>query len=185
MNNMILIRGDKIAFSAMPGDFGDCDFNAFDLTELITPYGLFIPVCDSGMQAIPMFNPARMFNPADVPDLFTTAPGDKGVLIADVPAGVQFNRIRVVSKKLASGPLLTGKNGFAIVSRYDHLKAMMAMCVRLTDTIEKTVDLYCKYAKTSRQNTLIWTKAECKKFIKDNWTEELDKAFDVAVIAKR
>jgi len=185
MNNMILIRGDKIAFAAMPGDFGDLEFNAFDLADLITPYGLFIPISDHGMQAIPMLNPARMFNPADVSDIFRITPGDKGVLIADVPSGVQFNRVRVTSQKLASAPLLTGKNGFAIVSAYDHLKAMMVMCVRLTDTIEKTVDLYCKYAKTSRQNTLIWTKAECKKFIKDNWTEELDAAFDVAVTRKK
>lgn len=177
MNNIVLIRGDKIAFSMYPGSFGDDSYCGFDLTELITPFGLFIPVVDHGLQAIPMLNPSRMFNAADVDEL-TIAPGEKGILIADIPSGVQFNKVKIVAKKLGSIPLFTGKKGFAIISPYDHLEAMMAMCVRLTDTIEAAVDMYCKYAKCRREHVLIWDKQQCKQFIKDNWTEELDKSLD-------
>lgn len=183
MNNIILIRGDKIAFSMYPGCFGDDSYNGFDLADLITPYGLFLPVVDHGLQAIPMLNPSRMFNAADVDEL-TIAPGVKGVLLADIPSGIQFNRVKVVVKKIGSMPLLTGKHGFAIVSPYDHLEAMMAMCVRLTDTIEAAVDMYCKYAKCRREHVLIWDKQYAKQFIKDNWTEELDKAFEPKVKKK-
>lgn len=178
MNNMILIRGGKIAFSVFPGDFGDDGSYAFDLTELMTPYGLFIPISDAGMLAVPMLNPTRMLDFSDLPDTRPITTGDKGVLISEVPSGVQYSRVRIVSGKLAISPILTGSNGFAAISAYSHLKSMMLMCVRLTKTIEEAVQMYGKYAKAGIQNALIWDKQQSRQFLKDNWTEELDKALE-------
>lgn len=184
MNNMILIRGDKVAFSKYPGDYGDASLNAHDLAELMTPYGLFIPIIDHGPQVVTMMNPSKTFNASDLPDIFGTPTGEKGLLIADIPDGVQWNRIKLSSgspkRKLTSVPLLTGKHGHAILTPYDHLESMMQMCVRLTTTIEDSVNMYCKYAKTDKRKVLIWNKQDCKKFIKDNWTTALDIALEVA-----
>ncbi len=52
MNNMILIRGEKIAFPRAPGNYGDGNSNCHDIVDLMTPLGWFIPCHESGMQAL-------------------------------------------------------------------------------------------------------------------------------------
>lgn len=177
MNGIILIRQGKVAFARYPGDYGDDGNIAFDLKDLITPHGLFIPVNNAGTQVIPMLNSDKLFNALDIPDSFSHVSGDKGLLIAPIPGRkVQFNRIRLsANKKLNSGYLAVGEGGFAVLSEYGHLVSTMAMCVHLTATIEETVEMYARHAKTNRAHVVIMDSTQLYEFIETNWKPEFDK----------
>lgn len=163
MNNVIVIRGDKIAFNEYPGAFGNFAnqiYLAPDMDELVTPYGLFLPVADNATDVLPLlkYGKKAINAPAGDDELFWITPGVKGVLISKNPDGtLQWYQLRVinsVNNRISLTALATGKDGYAVVTAFDHLAEEMLACIRLTATIEETVAMYCRHVASSPGNVL-------------------------------
>lgn len=168
MNNIILIRGDHVAFSKLPGNWGSgFGYSSPDLTDLMTTMGMFIPCHDHGMQAFYGLDKDPLFKPLTLPGAHTVTLGNKGLLITpDYDDGVEFHHVRMTeTRQLNSMPIRTGKHGFHIVSSNDANADLMSMAVRLTDTIEAAVDMYCRHVMSNRNHVLIMSKAELKKYL--------------------
>lgn len=170
MSNTVFIRGNKIAFSMHPGDFGDTDsYVAFDLVEMITPRGLFIPVMNHGVQVIPMLKDigTKRFQPNLHPDNYVTVVGLKGVLIEPYDDTVRWSEIRVTKDGLIGlVPLYTGSEGFAVITPYEHLAEYGTTAVRLTNSIEDTVQMYCRHVNTDARKYMYWSKEDAVAFLK-------------------
>lgn len=168
MFSSVLIRGDKIAFSKFPGGFGVNSYVTQDLNELMTTYGLFIPVADHGMQALGMLRKQSSCvvdyhkNPE-----FKIIAGVKGVLISpSFSNGLEFAMIRVNSdKQLVHMPIRSGKHGFAAISQFDSLEHKLAMAVRLTETIEEAVAMFCRHTATNHNHVVIHEVKALKKLM--------------------
>jgi hypothetical protein len=176
MNNMILIRGDKIAFPRAPGSFGDESNNCHDLKDLMTPMGWFIPCHESGMQAFYALDREQIYkvrSPVHVRHGVTSGP--KGVLCTKETDGIQFHQVRFTDNNLTGlSPIRTGTDGFAIIGMYAHLRDMMTMAVRLTSTIEDAVDMYCRHTPSNRNMVEIWDKQQVQQFMKENYKPYLE-----------
>lgn len=170
MNNIILIRGDKIAFPAMPGSYSVEDYICHDLSEMMVSLGMFIPSHWAGDQAFAQLRREDIFKPADEPLPHKVLAGDKGVLIMGSAKEVNWYRVKMnASGHLGITELNTGKYGFAVISPHDYLANAMAMCVRLTNTIEETIDMFCRHHKANRRHVVIWDRAKLNDFLFDNW----------------
>lgn len=161
MNNVIVIRGDKIAFNEYPGAFGNFANQVYlapDMDELVTPYGLFLPVVDNATDLIPLMNYGKeaINAKSGEGELFHITPGVKGVLVSKNPDGtLQWYQVRVlVENKIHLTALTTGKDGYAVVTVFDHLAQEMLACIRLTETIEDTVAMFCRHVASSPMNVL-------------------------------
>lgn len=168
MNNIILIRGDKIAFSKLPGNWGSgFGYSCPDLKDLIVDMGLFIPCHDHGMQALQGLTDDTLFKPWNLPDPHTVVVGNKGVLItAGYDNEVEFHHVRQTeNRKINSMPIRAGEDGFHIVSSNDANADLMSMAVRLTKTIEDAVAMYCRHVMSNRNHIEIMTKAQLKDFM--------------------
>lgn len=170
MYNMILIRGDKIAFPRAPGSYGDESSNCHDLKDLMTPMGFFIPCHESGMQAFYALDREQVYKVrSSLHSNHGVVNGPKGVLCTKELGGVQFHQVRFTDSHLTGlTPLRTGKDGFAIISIYSHLRDMMAMAVRLTATIEDAVDMYCRHTPSNRNMVEIWDKDQVSQFMNEH-----------------
>ena len=180
MSDVILIRGDTIAFPESPGDYGEGHdlYIQHDLIDLITDFGLFLPIIEHGVQVIPFlrkkykgtmkFESYTKFDQvlADTPFVF--AEGTKGVLIAPYEDSVEFMLVRMtVGNKIALAPLRTGLNGHAVIGEYKHLNSQMAAAVKLTKDIRDSVAMYCRHSATTPvDHYLYWTKEEATAFLK-------------------
>ncbi len=179
MMNMIVIRGNKIAFSKFPGDYGDQDHIAFDMLDMFTSYGLFIPIATHGVQVIPMLRRTEeIFEPHNQgPSHFSMVKGLKGVLVTPSWADeVSFHNVRLTADlKISTMPLFLGQRGFAVMTPYDHFEEIMTMCIRLTETIEESLDMFCRHVAINRNHIEVRTKAEMKQLIKVPYTNFLKK----------
>lgn len=180
MNNMIIIRGDKIAFSYFPGCYGDTNHIAFDLTELVTPFGLFIPVHEAGTQVLSAYKLGSTIVPHRMRELATVV-GLKGVLISpEKGSTVQWHQVKMNDKKqILSAEMPTGQHGHACLSVYDHLQDMASMSIRLTSNIEDTVAMYCRNTFTDVRKVRIWDRKQCFAFIKQHWNEKHRKRIEM------
>jgi hypothetical protein len=179
MNNLVLIRGGKVAFSYFPGCFGDNSSNGFDLEDLVTPFGLFLPVIDHGLQVLPFLDDTYMINPGAMRSTFDTVTGMKGVLLASSPMKDAFFQLRMTSEgRITWSPLATGQHGFAIITPYNHLELQMAMAVRLTTTIEDAVDMYCRHVMTDRRKVMIWDRKKLSGYLKRHWVPKVNAILD-------
>lgn len=169
MNSIILVRGTKIAFNKFPGSYGDSTYMTQDHDDMMTTFGLFMPVADHGMQVLPMLrdeavhlSPFHKFT-----DTFKLIPGVKGLLIQPGFRDIDIYVVRIgAGDKLVIAPLAVGYNGFACISQWDHLEENMAMCVRLTNTIEESVDMFCRHHSSNRSHVRILSFAEMKQQFK-------------------
>lgn len=182
MTDVVLIRGDTIAFSDHPGDYGEGHdlYIQHDLVDLITDYGLFIPIIEHGVQVLPFlrkkvkgtmkFESFSRFDQEITDNHFVFAGGTKGVLIAPYEDTVEFLMVRMTDgNKIAIAPLRTGLNGHAVIGEYKHLTSMMAAAVKLTENIRDSIAMYCRHtATTPFEKYVYWTKEDATAFLKQH-----------------
>jgi hypothetical protein len=172
MNNMFVVRGNKMAFHKFPGDWGQMDNDAFDMKALMTDYGLFIPTASHGVQVLPlMVRNHPIFHLPGAPKDYVYTSGLKGVVISPSTTGVDINQVRMTenTRKIALAPLIVGERGFAIMTAFSTNQEMMAMAIRLTDTLEESVDMYCRHMLGNRSQVLFWDAMEMRAWLKENW----------------
>lgn len=169
MSNVILIRGGKIAFSCRAG-YADSDEAHIvqDLNATVMAQGWFIPAVVHGPQVGYMLDPEQIYRPQDEERDHSGRVGTKGVMVMVKSAGkVTYHKVEVNDdRKTIMTPLYTGDNGFAVITPYDHLGDMMAMCVQLTDTIEKTMDMFHRYCPGDRSSVVIWDQKQAYDHVK-------------------
>lgn len=160
MNNLILIRGGKIAFSMRAGyDDTNNDNVCNDLKDTMFTEGWFIPSSLSGMQAAYFGDMDQIYRPQDITRDHGCIVGIKGVLCNMCNSEVGFHQVEIHrNKQMILTPLYTGDSGFAIISSFTHYADMMAMCVQLTKTIEESVDMFFRHVPGDRTSVLIWDK---------------------------
>lgn len=204
MNNIIIIRGDTIAISKNPGDFGGFANNSFlsvDQEELLTPLGMFFPSTDQGLDILPVLKHGR--KKTLVCDGIANRPhtGIKGVLAAPENGSIEFYSVRVAGDmsseskfRLIFTQLPTGKNGFAAVSSYDHLSMQAIACLRLTKNVEDTVAMYCRHLTGNPENVAYHTRGSIYKLVRayykkkgflDDDFQSVQEAADFPSVAER
>jgi hypothetical protein len=170
MNNMILIRGDEIAFSRTPGSYGDEGNNAHDLKATMHPLGWFIPCHDHGLQALYPLDGESLYQPVKNRTHHSATTGNKGVVCTLEEYGIQYHQARMTETvRLSLTPLMTGTDGSAIISTFRHLTEVMAICVKLTTTTKEAVDMYCRHIQTDRSSVEIWNKKKVYQFMKEHY----------------
>lgn len=173
MNNIIIIRGDTLAISDNPGDFGGFhsgSYLAVDPDELMTPLGMFFPCGDQSLDILPVLKLGR--NKTLVDDSISSNPhlGIKGVLAAPEDGTVAFYSVRVATRngdwRLIFTALPTGQFGYATVSTFEQLNVQAITCIRLTDTIEDTVTMYCRHLTGNPEYVSLYTRESIYKLIR-------------------
>lgn len=167
MSNMILIRGNKIAFSRR-GTYTDSDndFAVNDLRATMFNDGWFLPVIGSGMQAAYMLDSDQFVDPHRRAD-HGAGMGMKGLLVTVKHNGAHYHSVEFnAQRQVILTPYYTGEEGFAVVTPYPHLADMMTMCVQLTKTIEDAVDMYFRHVPGNRSSFNIWDETQVKEFLR-------------------
>lgn len=164
MSSIILIRGDMIAFSNRPGftDANEGEVICPDISATMMESGWFIPVVAHGSQVGYMLDHDQLYKPHDQPSPHGGNIGVKGVMAMVGPDfDVTYHRVEVNTKRnVIMTPLYTGKTGFAIITPWDHLADVMAMCVLLTKTIEQTIDMYHRHTQGDKSSFEFWDKKQ-------------------------
>lgn len=167
MSNMILIRGNKIAFSRR-GTYndGDDDFAVNDLRATMFNDGWFLPVIGTGMQSAYMLDSDQFVAPHRRGD-FGGGLGMKGLLVTVKHDGVHYHSVEFnAQRQITLTPYYTGEEGFAVITPFGHLADMMTMCVHLTKTIEEAIDMYHRHVSGDRRTFNIWDENQVKDFLR-------------------
>lgn len=177
MSNIILIRGNKIAFSMRAG-YDDSEQNSTvnDLKDTVFEQGWFIPVAMHGMQAAYFNDPDQTFRPQEYAKDQGGIVGVKGVMCTLGESTLLYHQVETYrTKQTIFTPLYTGTTGFAVIAAYPHQADMMTMCVQLTKTIEEAIDMYFRHCPGDRSSYLIWKKSDVVRHLVNYHRPKMDR----------
>lgn len=157
MNNIILIRNEKIAHVRGFGSAGGMGRDTWDPLDLVTREGFFIPVSTHGAIAIPYLNHSfdlielmqdEVISRRQDLDLGILIRADGYVCMVGVDKDATLNIVPVP------------RRGVHIFTSVDAYRETMVACVEMTDTIEDTIKLYRENINFNKNNAVIKPMAE-------------------------
>lgn len=172
MNNIILIRDQKIAHGTFFGSYGGRSRDQWNMLDLVTREGFFIPANTFGSQIIPYLNHSEDMVEFMQNETFVGGnPTDGGILIREdgyvCMVGTDDTR------RLAVTPVT--RRGIHIFSSVEGMMETMTACVNMTDSIEESVKLYRKNMNYHEKSVVIRPLEYYAQYWKDNAPPKEDK----------